>query len=103
MSRSYKHTPYCGLQKDKFYKQQANKRLRRKKLTHDYKHSSYRRDYDSWEICDYYWIETTNFTKYYTNKINQWKQDKNSGWFDPGPCPTKQECWKEYCKYYKRK
>jgi hypothetical protein len=45
MSRSYKHTPYAGDRKKKWAKRQANKRLRRKKLTHDLQHKSYKKDY----------------------------------------------------------
>ena len=43
MSRSYKHTPYCGDKKDKTLKKYANRRLRRRKLEHDLQHNSYKR------------------------------------------------------------
>ena len=70
MSRSYKHTPYCGLKKDKFFKNYANRKLRRRKLDHDLQHRSYKKDFCSWEICDYYEIETKNFEEYYLDDMS---------------------------------
>ena len=69
MSRSYKKTPYCGLPKDKQYKRYANRRLRRKKLTSDLQHKSYRKDMCSWNICDYKEIGTS-FEKYWSRQLN---------------------------------
>ena len=36
MSRSYKHTPYCGDRKNKFMKRYANKRVRQRLKNSDY-------------------------------------------------------------------
>ena len=36
MSRSYKHTPYCGDRKNKFMKRYANKRVRQCLKNSDY-------------------------------------------------------------------
>ena len=36
MSRSYKHTPYCGDSKSRFMKRYANKVVRRQKLMHNF-------------------------------------------------------------------
>lgn len=61
MSRSYKHTPYNGEAKDKFFKKYFNRKLRRKKLKHNLQHGLYKKYSSSWEICDYYTIQTKNF------------------------------------------
>ena len=53
MSRSFKHTPRCGDKKDKFYKNYANRRLRRKQLIHNLQHKTYKKDTCSYDICDY--------------------------------------------------
>lgn len=103
MSRSYKHTPYCGLTKDKFYKKYANKRLRRKKLAHDFQHKSYRKDFCSYDICDYYCIETKNFEEYYRRQVDAWHELQRYSWSKKYPFPTRDEVWKEYCKMYRRK
>lgn len=104
MSRSYKHTPYCGDPKDKYFKRYANKRIRQKKLIHNFHHKSYRKDFCYYDICDYYWIETKNFDEYYEYCINQWKHDVVcSIWCKKKSKPTREECWKFYQKYYKRK
>ena len=103
MSRSYKHTPYSGDKKDKFLKKYANRKLRRKKLTHDLQNKSYRKDFCSWEICDYYWITTKNFEEYYKLRINRWLEDRYVWRFLEEPFPTREECWKDYKKTYIRK
>lgn len=103
MSRSYKHTPYAGERKRKWAKRQANKRFRRKKLTHDLQHKSYKKDYCSYDICDYYWIETKNFEEYYKSCVSRWYKWHSVGWRHDEPFPTREECWKEYHKWYIRK
>jgi hypothetical protein len=103
MSRSYKHTPYCGLKKNKFFKNYANRRLRRKKLEHDLQHKSYQKDFCSWEICDYYEIETKNFEEYYKSCLQRWQERQSEWYWQDEPLPTKEECWKEYQKWYIRK
>ena len=102
MSRSYKHTPYSG-ERDKFYKKYANRRLRRKKLDHDLQHGSYRKDSCSWDICDYSWIETTNFENYYRRQVEHWLYLQSHGWTKRKSFPTRKEVWNEYQKLYKRK
>lgn len=103
MSRSYKHTPYAGLKKDKFFKKYANRRLRRRKLEHDLQHKSYQKDFCSWEICDYKEIGTRNFEEYYKSCIQWWQDNQSRGWMRGVPFPTREECWKEYHKRYIRK
>ena len=102
MSRSRKHTPYSGDKKDKFLKRYANRKLRRQKLTHDLLHKSYRKNFCSYDICDYYWIATKNFEEYYESIIKQWLKDRDTWHFDD-PFPTREECWKDYQKTYIRK
>ena len=52
MSRSYKKTPYCSCKKNKFAKNQANRKIRRNK-DELYQNREFRKVYDSWDICDY--------------------------------------------------
>jgi len=98
MSRSYKHTPYSGMPKDKFYKRYANKKLRKKKLSHDLQHNSYRKNHCNWMICDYYWIEHRGFEEYYRRQVNLWYR-----WSKGKPYPTREKCWNDFCKMYVRK
>lgn len=99
MSRSYKKTPYCGLPKDKEYKRYANRRLRRKKLTSDLQHKSYRKDFCSWEICDYQEVGTS-FEKYWSRVVKYWHQ-----WYFRfnDDFPNRDECYREWYSMYKRK
>lgn len=101
MSRSFKHTPYCGDKKSKFFKRYANRKLRRKKFEHNLQNKSYRKDFCYYDICDYYTIETDNFEIYYLKQIELWQ--KWRAWGDDIPYPTREECWKEYHKWYIRK
>ena len=104
MSRSYKHTPYAGDKKSKFFKRYFNRKLRRNKLRNNYKYNSYKKDSCSWDICDYYWIETKNFDRYYQERINKWLKDQSIPWRkNIHFFPTREEVWKEYQKYYIRK
>lgn len=102
MSRSKKHTPYSGMKKDRFYKRYANRKIRRKKLQHNFDHKDYRKDFCCYDICDFYWIETPNFDEYYQSQIDNWYQFKWGIKNDEEP-PTREECWKEYQKIYIRK
>ncbi|MCQ2801311.1 MAG: hypothetical protein MJ222_01455 [Bacilli bacterium] len=60
MSRSYKKTPYCGDETSKWNKRLANKRVRRilKNPDMELQNSSYKKAYQSWNIVDYYFIQT---------------------------------------------
>ena len=102
MSRSFKHTPYCGDRKNHYMKRYANKRLRQKNLTHDLQHKSYRKDFCSYNICDYYEIGT-RFEEYYESCVKRWQHYQSYGWGKNEPFPTKEKCWQEYCKWYIRK
>ena len=100
MSRSYKHTPYCGDKKNKFFKTYFNRKLRRRKLYHNLQHKSYRKNSCSYDICDYYEIETKNFEEYYRSYIARWHGYQNYYWRKNDPLPTREELWKRYKKYY---
>ena len=91
------------MKKDKYFKKYANRKLRRKKLTHDLQHKSYRKDFCSWEICDYYTIETKNFEEYYESRVSDWLRYQYIWYMKDEPFPTREECWKEYQKWYIRK
>ena len=55
MSRSYKKTPWSGDQKSKFAKRKANARVRKflKNINNELQYNSYKKIYESWDICDY--------------------------------------------------
>ena len=63
MSRSYKHTPVYKGGKDRFAKKLANRRIRRRSKLNPNdgqsgKSNHYRKENESWDICDYrYWGE----------------------------------------------
>lgn len=100
MSRSYKHTPYCGDRKNKFMKRYANHVVRRSKLKGIYPdYSGYKRAMDSWDICDYKTVGET-FEQYYTREVRwwyAWRALRND------PFPDRDECRKQYEKWYLRK
>ena len=104
MSRSYKHTPYSGLKKDRFMKRYANHKLRRKKMIEVLDHNSYRKDTNSWVICDYYTMYSS-FEEYYQDEIRAWNHRKSYSWFneEEDPFPSREKCWRLYHKYYIRK
>lgn len=100
MSRSYKHTPYCGDRKNRGFKKIANKKVRRslKKIDYILSPGGYRKLFESWEICDFYWIEW-NFETFYKKEISRW----NDWEYKYKPFPIREELKKEYNKYYIRK
>lgn len=73
MSRSYKHTPVYKGDKSKYNKRRANKKVRRKAKRKPYdlpagKSNLYRREYESWDICDYrLWGSWLNLRDYPQN------------------------------------
>ena len=101
MSRSYKHTPYVGDKKSKFFKNYANRKLRRNKLNHNLQYKAYRKNFCSYDICDFYW-RFNNFEDYYRWRLKH-HYDGLWGFHDYGPPPSRKECWKDYVKYYTRK
>lgn len=105
MSRSYKHTPRSGQQKSGFSKTQANKRLRQRPIpdgeaeTAPLNHSSYKKNYCSWDICDYEEVGVT-WEEYWRGCMRFWS--KYQKWHGLPP-PNMEEEKKKYYKAYKRK
>ena len=98
MSRSYKKTPRCGDTKNKFIKKYANRVLRRQKLTSDLQHNSYKKNYCSYDICDYDEVGTS-FETFWSRRVNSWHN-----WFHRyEPFPNREEAYKEWMRWYKRK
>ena len=95
MSRFYKHTPRAGDTKDKFFKNYANRRLRRKQLTHSYQHKSYKKDFCTWNICDYENVGTT-FKEFYNFRVKLW-----SIWHNE-PL-NRDDVYRDYLKWFLRK
>ena len=100
MSRSYKHTPRCGETKHKFAKKQANRIVRRNKLTEDYpNHAGYKKMFCRWDICDYETVGIT-FEQFFAGEVDSWYRWPHKY---GEPFPTREEAWKEYQKRYIRK
>ena len=101
MSRSYKHTPYCGDRKSKDMKRFANKRVRQRLKHSDYLPvaAEYKRMFESYDICDFCTCEYS-FEEYYLREVNFWYQ-----WYQywGDSFPNREECWNDYCKYFLRK
>jgi len=93
MSRSYKKIPYCGDSKSKSKKRIANHKIRAylKNIKHKLSRSDYKKIYESYNICDYYWI--TSWEEYWNNKLDYYKQYPDL--FD------KPDYKKEYRKWYR--
>ena len=89
MSRSYKHTPYCG-GKNKFSKNQANRKVRRNKMNLSLPKSGYKKVYCSWEE---YWQRELDW--YYCDHYSRYHRAE-----------TPPDYKEEYCnwhRYYKMK
>lgn len=104
MSRSYKKTPYCGDNKSNGMKKVANHKVRRllKNPDVDFPHKAYRKAFCSWDICDYKYIQSS-FESYYRDELRRWAEWRRYSWYKEKPKPTREECWKDYCKIYIRK
>lgn len=92
MGKSFKHTPYTGLKKSKFFKAYANRKLRRNK-SEKYNNRKYKRVFQSWNICDYYDISDFDIfiskrQRYQNKKLTEKELD---------------QLYKEYKKIYIRK
>ena len=97
MSRSYKKTPRSGDKKDKYLKTYANRKLRRDKFN-TLQHKTYKKNFCSWEICDY---ETVNYT------FEQHWKDVLRRWYNWGhryyPYPDKEDEYRRWYRWYKMK
>lgn len=105
MSRSYKHTPYCGDKKTKWAKRQANKLVRSKlerwNMQDEISPAWYKKISDSWNICDYYnittWKEHLRHRRKYHGYIPYGMKFLENGEIDI------ENEWNLFQKWYKRK
>ena len=95
MSRSYKKTPRCGQQKDKFFKRYENHRLRSLPLEHTLNYGAYKKHGEGWNICDYETVGIS-FERY-------WYCLKKRFHRRPDLMGTKEEAYRDYLKWYIRK
>ena len=99
MSRSYKRTPYVGLTKDKFFKNYANRKLRRLPLDElPLQHNSYKKNFSSYDICDYEWTHYS-FEAWWRDAVARWK---NYG-YRYEPYPSREEEYRLWYRWYKMK
>jgi hypothetical protein len=105
MSHSYKKVPYCGDHKGKAKKRIANKAVRmwlKENPNVALRNGQYKKLYEKWDICDYYWI--TTWEEYWKS---EWKTYYLFKMLFPNSTtnrkPNKKECYRKWYKYYKRK
>ena len=100
MSKSYKHTPRSGEQKDKFFKKYANRKVRRLPIDeHPLKGKHYKKVFCRYDICDYETVGIS-FEQYWERLIKSWHKWRN----DCGlPYPDPIEAYEEYCRWFIRK
>jgi hypothetical protein len=98
MSRSYKKTPRAGDTKSKYSKRYANRQLRRKKLNTDFQYSSYKKSFESYNICDFEEV-ATSFNDYWNSILRRWYDWE----YKYESFPDKDRAYKEWFKDYKRK
>lgn len=99
MSRSYKKVPYVGDSKGKKKKRCANSKVRMflKNLNNKIPNSSYKKVFCSYDICDYYYIESwqeywETCLRYYNEYPERYKHP-----------PNKKEEYRQWYKWYKMK
>lgn len=99
MSRSYKKNPWAGDTKGKMKKRKASSKVRMflKNLENILPNSSYKKVYDSWEICDYGWI--CSWEEYWENVLKNYKEYPEC-FKKP---PNKKEEYRKWYKWYKMK
>lgn len=97
MSRSYKKVPYCGDRKGKEKKRAANQSVRawlKQHPTVSLQKSDYKRLYEQYDICDYFWIMT--WQEYWEDTILSCLRFNE-------PYPNKKDVYRKWYKYYKMK
>ena len=104
MSRSYKHTPRSGDRKNKYNKRLANRRLRKLPIDDEivYNHKTYRKTFCYYDICDYESVGTS-FEEYYRRRVRWWFRLAFHGYKNNEPFPSKEQCKKDYDRFFKRK
>ena len=100
MSRSYKHIPYSGEKKDKFFKNYANRKIRRLPIDElSLSKKSYRKYFCSYDICDYKEVGTS-FQNYWESLVKSWYLWKKDYGY---PFPDREKAYKNYLRWYIRK
>ena len=99
MSRSYKKTPWAGDTKGKDKKRDANSKVRMflKNLENEIQNSDYKKVYETWDICDYGWIE--DWEEYWNFELRRYAEHPE--WYKKPP--NKKETYREWYKTYKMK
>lgn len=100
MSRSYKKTPWSGDHKGKDKKRIANHKVRNWLKRHPnviLNGNSYRKIYESWDICDYGGIET--WGQYWESAVRVWYRWR----YYYEPFPDKKAEYRNWVKYFKTK
>ena len=99
MSRSYKHTPRSGNNKDQYFKRYANRRVRRLPIDeHPLKGNDYKKVFCQYEICDYETVGTS-FEQYWESLVKRWYE-----WmWRSEPFPDRDEAYEEYRRWFIRK
>lgn len=101
MSRTYKKTPYCGDNKGKIKKRMANKKVRMflKNFDEILKYNEYKKISESYNVCDYYWIET--WESYWNRCIKNYYEWNHTG--IKMDYPDKEKEYRYWYKCYKMK
>ena len=99
MSRSYKKRPWCCDNSNRKEMRVVANRIVRSKLKHDpncipSRGKSYRKLFESWDICDYKW--TSTWEQY-------WKRELYYYYIWGGRKPDKKEAYRDWLKFYYRK
>lgn len=99
MSRSYKHTPRSGDQKNKYFKKYANRKVRRLPMDeHPSNGNAYKKVFASYEICDYETVGMS-FERYWECLVKRWYE-----WtWQSEPFPDRDKAYQEYCRWFIRK
>ena len=99
MSRSYKHTPRSGDQKDRYFKRYANRRVRRLPIDeYPLKGKAYKKVLHDYSICDYETVGTS-FEQYWESLVKRWYE-----WmWRSEPFPDRDEAYEEYRRWFIRK
>ena len=103
MSRSYRKSNIIKFTGGwgRFMKKYSNRRLRQKKLTHNFHHKTYKRDTDSYDICDdvYYF---GSFKEYYESSVRAWRRWQSYSWGKKQPFPDIQKEYHDWKKYHSK-
>ena len=99
MSRSYKKTPWAGDTKGKDKKRIANSKVRMflKNLEHKVQNNAYKKIYETWDICDYGWMQ--NWDDYWKFCLKRYIEHPE--WYKKPP--NKNEEYRRWYKTYKMK